>query len=122
MSRFAKFLLIGALATGIQYLILIVLTAYFAVVPWLASSIGFAASSVLNYSLNYLVTFRSRERHLVSGTRFAVMAASGLALTAVLMKVLTAATHAYLICQVVTTALVLLVNYTVARLWVFSRA
>lgn len=121
MSRFAKFLLIGAFATGIQYLILIVLAACFAVVPWLASSIGFAASSVLNYLLNYLVTFRSRQRHLVSGTRFAVMAAGGLALTAVLMKVLTAATHAYLICQVVTTALVLLVNYAVARLWVFSQ-
>jgi hypothetical protein len=45
------------------------------------SSIAFAASSVLNYLLIYPMIFCSRERHVVSGTRFAVTAAGGAHLT-----------------------------------------
>ena len=62
-ARFTRFTLVGAVATSIQYIILMLLVDFLGVQPVLASSVGFVAGALGNYILNYHYTFQSTEQH-----------------------------------------------------------
>jgi putative flippase GtrA len=120
MGRFLRFALVGAVATGIQYAILIALVRSWLTGPTLASCIGFVVSAVANYSLNYRFTFRSRSSHAPAIAKFFLLAGAGLLINAGLMRLLTLLGWNYLLAQLCATALVLLWNFFGNSLWTFS--
>ncbi len=120
-GRFVRFATVGAAATGIQYVLLVLLVRFAGMGAPLASSLGFIASAAANYLLNYRYTFRSRHRHGPAVLKFAALASMGLLLNAGLMRLLTESGWNYLIAQVVATAVVLAWNFLGNSLWTFAR-
>ena len=121
--KFFFFSGIGALATAVQYAILVALVETIALEPTLASTIGFAASACLNYILNYHLTFTSAKPHAEAAAKFGVIAALGLLLNALIMAAGTRGLHVhYVVVQIAATAIVLLWNFTGNYLWSFREA
>jgi putative flippase GtrA len=121
LFQFGRFLVVGGIATALQYAILFALTGAAGVQPLLASSVGFVASAAANYTLNRRFTFRSDVNYFAGLERFSIIAGVGLALNATVMAAGTAlAGINYIASQLVATAVVLLWNFHVNRLWTFS--
>src|ERR1700691_4409977 len=121
IGRFGRFLVVGGTTTAVQYIVLVACVRALSLAPVVASAIGFALSSVLNYYLNYRLTFRSSRAHVSALPRFLLIAGIGLIANSVAMWLLTKSAHlGYLLSQVLTTALVLIWNYTANRKWTFS--
>ena len=118
--QFATFTGVGAVATGIQYGILVLAVHFLKIDPVVASTAGFALSAGVNYLLNYRVTFGSKKAHHQAFPRFVVVVCLGLVLTALLMNlgVHRLGLH-YLPAQIGTTAVVLLWNFIASRRWTF---
>lgn len=120
IRKFAYFSGVGVIATGIQYVILIVLVQGFGLPPVIASGIGFVASAVVNYMLNYHVTFESRKAHSEAATKFMVIAALGLIVNSLIMHVGTDILKIhYILTQLVASGSVLMWNFTGNYLWSF---
>jgi putative flippase GtrA len=119
LERLVRFALVGGVATGIQYGVLIVLVREAGVWPTVASAIGFVVSAGCNYLLNYHFTFRSSHSHSTAVVKFLTLAAVGLAINSTLMQVLVGAGWHYLLAQVCATAVVFLWNFAGNSLWTF---
>jgi len=115
-----RFAIVGAVATGIQYAILIALVRGAVTGPTLGSSIGFVISAGANYALNYRFTFRSRRSHLPAILKFLALAGAGLLINAGLMRLLTLLGWHYLLAQLCATAVVLMWNFLGNSLWTFN--
>jgi len=120
LARLVRFTLVGAVATAIQYALLILLVRAFGMAPTPASSIGFILSAIVNYLLNYRFTFKSDRPHAPAAAKFAALAAAGLLINALIMHSLVAAGVPYLIAQVGASAVVLLWNFIGNSLWTFG--
>jgi putative flippase GtrA len=123
IHKFISFGIVGAVATTIQYVVLITLVRTEASGPLVASTAGFAISALANYALNYRFTFRSKKSHLDALPKFTLVALSGLALNTLIMTVLVHwfVWH-YLLSQVVSTGSVLVWNFTLSRVWSFRES
>jgi putative flippase GtrA len=119
-TRFVRYLAVGGIATVIQYILLVLLVRAFRIAPTLASTIGFALSAIVNYLLNYHFTFESDRPHGPAAAKFAVLAASGLIINAVMMHLLVNAGVRYLIAQVCATAVVLFWGFIGNTIWTFG--
>ncbi len=117
---FVRFAMVGCVATGIQYILLVVLVRGAGVEATVASCIGFVVSAGANYLMNYHFTFRSQRAHGPAAVKFATLAGVGLLLNAALMRVLVGAGWHYLLAQVCATLLVMLWNYFGNRAWTFG--
>jgi putative flippase GtrA len=121
LLKFVGFAGVGAIATGIQCLILIALKELGGVPPVYASAIGYAVSSVLNYLMKYHWVFASDRKHRHAAPRYATVSVIGLSLNTALMYL---GTHVlgwyYLLAQVLTTGLVLLWNFFANATWTFG--
>jgi putative flippase GtrA len=115
-----RFVIVGGIATLIQYVVLMVLVAGLLIQPWVASDIGFVVSAVYNYLANRRFTFDSRQSHLVAATRFAIMVAIGVATNTIIMRTLPQFGFHYLAAQLVASAAVLVLNFSIAKYWVFA--
>jgi putative flippase GtrA len=121
LKQFQSFLLIGLIATAIQYLVLILLVRYFAVNAVFASALGFAISSIVNYELNRKFTFASSSSRTKTIHKFYVVAISGLAINSASMWLLiNLAEFHYLFSQILTTLLVLVFNFSLNKFWTFT--
>jgi putative flippase GtrA len=120
LARLVRFGLVGALATALQYVILVLLVRGLGTWPVIASGIGFVTSAGANYLLNYHFTFRSQRRHATAALKFLILATVGLAINSLLMQVLVAAGWHYLLAQVCATAVVFLWNFVGNSLWTFG--
>ena len=121
LRSLASFLLVGGFATGLQYAIMALLMALAGMPALAASNIGFGISAVANYLLNARLTFRSERSHASTLPRFAITAALGLAINSLLLSLLIAAGLHPAPAQVLTTAGVLIWNYTLNALWTFKK-
>ena len=120
-TSFPMFLVVGAVSTAGHYLIMIGLVQQMGAEPVLSASIGFTAGAIVNYLLNYTITFRSRRPHRSAIPRFAVTAVTGLLLNALLVAVgVHGAGLHYVIAQVIATGLVVAWSYIINKLWTFS--
>lgn len=116
-----RFLLVGALCTALQYLLLVAGVELLAMDAVLASAAGFVASAVLNYLFNRRFTWASRAPHGVAVRRFATVVAIGLALNVLGMRLLHGYLHwHYVLAQVLTTVVTLSWNFTGHRRWTFA--
>lgn len=121
--QFLLFAVVGAAGTGGHYFVLILLVQLFHVTPVVASSIGFMVGAVINYALNYKITFRSNARHLVAVRRFFTVALVGAVInSAIVWGGIHFAMMPYLIAQVIATAVVLIINFALNKIWTFNNA
>lgn len=111
----------GAIGTACQYTILVLLVQTIRVSPVTASTCGFVAGALINYILNYHITFRSAKRHAEALLKFYSVAIFGVTLNGLLMYIETKAyAMHYLLAQVIATALVLISNFLGNRFWTFK--
>jgi len=120
--QMSSFLIVGVVATGIQYVVLVSLVAVTSVDVVLSSTIGFAVSSVINYELNRGITFSSSLPRRKTAGKFVVMVLFGLWVNGMIMWF---ANHVlnihYLYAQIVATGVVLIQNYVISKFWTFSK-
>ena len=118
--EFALFVLVGGLSTAAQYAALVALVQWMHVAPVPASVVALGVGAIVNYLLNYQLTFSSTVPHGVALMRFTLTACAAAALnTAIFWLLLHKAGLHYLVAQVFASAVVLVFNYFVGRLWTF---
>lgn len=123
MTRFARFVVVGAAATALQYAVLIVLVQRAGLQPVPASTIGFVASALFNYAANRAYTFGSDVPHVRGLARFAAVAGSGLLLNGAALAAATSVLRwHYAAAQLAATALVLGCNFLLHRHWTYAAA
>jgi putative flippase GtrA len=121
-QQFIVFAGVGAIGTAGHYAVLILLVEWLGVAPTPASICGFAVGAVINYALNYHVTFASRRRHSHTLPRFLAIAAVGALINTAIMHLGTETfAFNYLLCQLAATGCVLVFGYIANRLWTFAR-
>jgi len=119
--QFVVFVAVGATATALQYGILFIGVEWFGLNAVVASCLGFVLSAVVNYWLNYHLTFSSANTHAVAASRFVLVAVAGLAINAGLMALfVTRLRMAYALGQLLTTAIVLMWNFIGSARWTFA--
>lgn len=121
-KKAGKFLVVGASATALQYVLLIVFVEWLSMKPIIASALSYGLSTLFNYRLNYSFTFQSNVRHQTAFARFITVAAIGLALNTLLFGLVheVIGWH-YLLAQVVATGLVLVWNFLANNYWSFGK-
>jgi putative flippase GtrA len=110
----------GLAATGSHYAVMVALVQWAGWWEVAASSAGFLVGALVKYPLNYWVVFKSSAAHGRALVRFAIGLAAGFALNGAILALLLATLDVhYLVSQVLTTGAVTLVNYLLARNWIF---
>jgi len=118
-----KFACVGAVATLIQFSILILLVQLFGVNPVVASVTGYLISLCFNYHLNYKFTFKATTPHKKTIVVFGVTMGAGLVLNASGMSLCLNVLHLrYVFAQVVATGCVFVWNFAANKLWTFRAA
>ncbi len=121
VQQFMRFLVVGVIATAVQYGVLIVGVEFYGWPPVWASGAGFALGAVVNYVLNRSFTFQSNAAHSRAVLRFSIVALAGLGWNVVLMHLLSERlNYPYLVAQVLTTGVVLIWNFCGNALWSFA--
>ncbi|WP_051687424.1 GtrA family protein [Microbulbifer sp. HZ11] len=118
MRRFSSFLLVGGLATGVQYLLLILLVEVVGMFAVMASVIAYGASAVINYLLNFYITFEGQAGHRQALPRFAGVVMVGLGVNTVSFTLLLIL-FPYLLAQVGATLVTLVCNFVLHQFWVY---
>ncbi|MCY1350199.1 GtrA-like protein [compost metagenome] len=123
LTRFIRFLGVGACATGAQYLVLWAGVSFYGMRASLASGAGYVLGALINYLLNYFYTFGSNRSHTSALPRFYATALIGWCLNTGLMLLLadTLGLNKWL-AQALATGLCLAWNFTAAKLWVYAPA
>jgi len=76
-QQFFTFAGIGAIGTAGHYATLILLVQAMNVSPVFATTTGFVIGALINYLLNYRITFKSNKQHRETITKFFSVAAMG---------------------------------------------
>ena len=119
-ARLAGYVASGLASTGAHYAVMVALVQWAGWWEVAASSAGFLAGAGVKYPLNYWVVFRSSADHVRALVRFAIGLAAGFVLNAAILAALLGILDAhYLVSQVLTTGIVTVVNYLLARNWIF---
>ncbi|MDY0241636.1 MAG: GtrA family protein [Rhodospirillaceae bacterium] len=117
---FLTFAAVGLVGTGAHYATLATLVEGFSLDPVFASVMGFLVGAMVNYVLNYRVTFHSAKRHREAATKFLTVAGSGLILNAGLMAIFVDLVHIpYFLAQIIVTGFLLFWHYTLNAIWTF---
>lgn len=120
--EFTSFLIVGIVATACHYVMLIVLVEAFNVNAVSASAAGALLGAIVSYGLNRQLTFRSSRKHRIAAPRFFAVASFSLIANTALMALLTNIFGLwYMIAQIITTALLIVITYGANKLWTFGR-
>ncbi len=112
---------IGAIGTIGHYATLVLLVQAIHAEPVFATTIGFVVGALINYVLNYRITFNSNKRHRESLTKFFSVAALGAVINATIMSAgINMFDVHYLVIQVIATCFVLVLNFTTNKYWTFA--
>lgn len=121
LQQFLRFLLVGGVATLIQYAILFVLHQLMGVNGAVSTSVGFLVSAVFNFLASYHYTFKSSAGKRSAAVRYAFVAGLGLLLNGVIFWGLTERFGLYyLYAQVIATGIVLVFNFSAGRAFAFK--
>lgn len=104
-----------------HYAVLILLVQLIHTNPVAATTNGFIVGALINYILNYRITFNCDKRHSESLTKFLIVACFGGIINAGIMKAGIALIDInYLAIQVIATCFVLLLNFIANKYWTFA--
>jgi len=118
--KFVVYCAVGFLATGAHYAVMVGLVRWGDTPEIVATCLGYVAGSFVKYPLNYGLVFSSRERHSAAVPKFIAGLVIGFLLNAAVFALLLRFLDAYyMVSQVLTTGIVLFVNYLLARYWIF---
>jgi putative flippase GtrA len=118
--QFSSFVVVGFIATGVHYALLIGLVEIAGISAVTAALAGYVAGGTVSYGLNRRHTFRTKLPHEAAVSRFMLVAAVGFGLTYIFMSLfIHAAGIPYLLAQMATTGIVLFWSFTAHRLWTF---
>ncbi|WP_395497568.1 GtrA family protein [Rickettsiella endosymbiont of Litargus connexus] len=118
-KQFSHFFIVGALSALIQFSILISFVEFLFIKPILASTVGYIAGALLNYTLNHYFTFKSSLSHKKSLVRFTINSLFGLFLNFSLMKIFLIY-YTYIISQILVSSVILFWNFLIHRYWTFG--
>lgn len=124
IAQLLSFISIGALATGLQYLLTAGLVLAVGLPLIAASTTSFLISAVFNYWANARLTFATQGGQISDPRqqlRFVTMVALGCALNAALLHVAVMLGAHPVLAQLTATAGVLASNFMLSRLWVFRK-
>jgi len=119
-SQFLVFVMVGAVATTVHYLLMGGLIIIWAVHPVSATVAGFMAGALTGYLLNRRFTFRSRCPHRYAVQRYLLVAGSGLSINTLIVAVGIATSLHYALAQAGATILVVFWNFLANRYWTFG--
>jgi putative flippase GtrA len=118
--QFSSFVVVGFIATGVHYALLIGLVEIAGISAVVAALIGYGAGGTVSYGLNRRHTFQTKLPHEAAVSRFTLVAAVGFGLTYIFMSLFVrAAGIPYLPAQVATTGIVMFWSFAAHRLWTF---
>lgn len=118
--QFLRYACAGALGTACHFGVLIALVQLVQAGAIAASTAGAVVGALVNYAFNRRYTFASGKTHSHALPRFALVAAAGIVLNAlVMMMVLSLPGSNYLVAQVVASGAVLALGYLANRGWTF---
>jgi putative flippase GtrA len=119
--QFLRFAGVGAIGTGVHYVVYVLLVRSHLADAVLASATGFTAGALLNYTMSATVVFRNARTHRQAMWRFFTVAGIGLGLNSAMVA---AATHSfglhYFLAQMTATGVVLLWTFSGNRWWTFA--
>ena len=119
--QFFIFAGVGAIGTAGHYATLILLVQVLHTDPVIATTIGFVVGALINYVLNYRITFNSDKRHRETLTKFFSVACLGAVINGLIM---TAGINIfymhYLVIQIIATCIVLSLNFIANKYWTFA--
>ena len=119
--KFGRFLLVGGFCTALQYALLAALVEGVGLSATLASTIGYVASSGVNYFLSHAFTYQSAARHRESLPKFVLITVIGLSLNGTVTFVGTTICGVYyLIAQGAATCVTLVWNFFANLGWTFE--
>ena len=112
---------IGAIGTTAHYATLILLVQVIRTNPVIATTTGFIVGALVNYLLNYRITFHSNKPHREALSRFFSVASLGAIINTAIMAIgITMFDLHYLFIQVIATCFVLALNFTINKYWTFA--
>lgn len=118
--QFAAFLSVGVIATSAHYLVMGLLATRLGASGVLAASGGYLVGAFVSYVCNYRVTFRSTQSHVETLPRFLGVVLLGfVANTQIVAAGITWLHLHYLLAQVIATIVVILLNFTLSKVWAF---
>lgn len=118
---FGRYLAVGAVATGVHYLVLLILVEKFGRAAPISAVIGAVCGALVAYAGNWRFTFRHAASHGQALPRFLVVAAGGAAANGLIVWVGTAQLGLYyLLAQLIATVLVVVATFQVNRAWSFE--
>ena len=121
-QRFASYAGVGAIGTAAHYVVLLILVEALWVDAVVATTLGAAGGTLVNYGLNYKYTFRSQAGHRPAMPKFAATAFIGLLLNTLIVHMAIAGGAMYLMAQVAATGVVLLFGFLVNQFWTFRES
>ncbi|MFA5699811.1 MAG: GtrA family protein [Desulfuromonas sp.] len=119
-SDLAKYLLASVVGTTAHYGLMLLLIRGFAANVVLASTCGALTGAVIVYVLNYFFTFRCQKNHVESMAKFFLLAAAGAGVNGLVLN--TAVEYLEWSvpgAQLLATAIVFSLNFTLNRAWTF---
>ncbi|MCA1322641.1 GtrA family protein [Herbaspirillum sp. alder98] len=122
---FIVYAMVGAVGTLVQYAFLLASVSWLHVLePVAATVIGAFLGAIVNYCLNARFTFRdSAGTHRVRVVKFAVTAIFGMLMNGLIMHVFSQVLGLnYMLVQLFATAVVLVLTYSINRVWTFGVA
>ncbi|MCW2542611.1 MAG: hypothetical protein JWM40_163 [Frankiales bacterium] len=117
-----RFAVTGGLSVAVDFAVLTLLHGVLDVELVLSASLGYAASLVINYSLNHAWVFQSSGDHRRRLVKYGSLVVVNYALTIGIVSGLVAVGVFYLIAKLVVVVINALLNFTLFRSWVFSDA
>lgn len=121
VKQFILFATLGAVGTAGHFVTLVLLVQFVGMAVIWATTAGFIVGALINYALNYHLTFRSDKAHGETMVKFFIVALVGAGLNMIIMfwgvNILALF---YLLVQVVASFVVLLWTFSANKLWTFS--
>jgi putative flippase GtrA len=120
-SPLGKFLIVGGLATATQFAVLFLLVELHICSELVASGLGYGAGAVVNYLLNYYVTFNSGQSHLATLPKFVAVVGFGLSVNTLVFYIANAILPWYGLSQCVATGASLVANFLLHKFWIYRK-
>lgn len=119
---FLRFVSVGAIGTGGHYSTLILMVEIGKIDPVISSATGFVVGALINYILNYYLTFRSRRNHFTTMAKFFLIATITGGINVGMVYIAIDRAHLnYLIAQIFATGTVLILNFLANLCWTFKK-